>query len=440
MTKLPRVLSLYGLTMVAVGSCIGSGIFLTPSQVASHVGDPILVLGAWSLGGIIALTGALSFAELGAMFPNAGGVYVYLREAYGPLPGFLYGWAYFTVINSGSIAALTIAFAYYVSFLVPLTPEGQIILAIAAVVTITVVNVFRVKVAEYFTSALTGLKLAGIGVVVLIGLFMGTVGIEMEYSGIRSLRTGDGLGAFGLAMVGVFFSYGGWQHASYLSGEAVNPQRTVPRAMVLGALIVTAAYLLINVAYMLLLSVDEIVVSRRVAADAVGAVLPWGGGLVAVLIAVSTFGTALIYTLSAPRIYFAMAEDGVFFAKLAEVHERFKTPVYAVVTQSVWAIAMILFWGTFEKVITYVVFTDWIFFTFTAAIVLVFRRTRPDAERPFRTPLYPLTPLVFIIISGWFVVNTLVRQPEQAGAGLLFLALGYPVYLAFRRFRPKEIK
>ena len=433
MTKLPRVLTLYGLTMVAVGSCIGSGIFLTPSQVASHVMDPVLVLGAWTLGGVVALTGALSFAELGAMFPNAGGVYVYLREAYGPLAGFLYGWAYFTVINSGSIAALTIAFAYYVSFLIPLSETGQIALAIGAVVTITVVNVFRVKVAEYFTNALTGLKLAGIGVVVLIGLFMGTSGIELDYSGAKSLLTNDGLGAFGLAMVGVLFSYGGWQHASYLSGEAVDPQRTIPRAMIFGALIVTAAYLLINVAYMMLLPVAGMAASTRVAADAVGTVLPWGGRLVAVLIAVSTFGTSLIYMLSAPRIYFAMADDGLFFRKLAEVHPEFRTPVYAVVTQSVWAVALILFWGTFEKVITYVTFTDWIFFTATACIVILFRFRRPSVERPYRTFGYPLTPLIFILISGWFVINTLIRQPDQAGAGLAFLALGYPVFLLFRR-------
>lgn len=433
MTELRRVLTLYGLTMVAVGSCIGSGIFLTPSQVASHVMDPTLVLMAWALGGVIALTGALSFAELGAMFPDAGGVYVYLREAYGSFAGFLYGWAYFTVINGGSIAALTIAFAYYASFLVPLSASGQIILAICAVVTITLVNVFRVQVAEYFTNALTGLKLAGIGVVVLIGLFLGTSGMDLNLRVTGSLLTNDGLGAFGLAMVGVLFSYGGWQHASYLSGEAVDPQRTVPRAMIIGALIVTAAYLLINVAYMLLLPVSEMAASTRVAADAVNTVFPWGGKLVAVLIAISTFGTALIYTLSAPRIYFAMAADRVFFAKLAEVHPKFRTPVYAVVAQSVWAIALILFWGTFEKVITYVTFTDWIFFTATACIVILFRSRRPSVERPYRTFGYPVTPLIFIIISAWFVINTLIRQPVQAGAGLAFLALGYPIFWVFRR-------
>jgi APA family basic amino acid/polyamine antiporter len=205
--------------------------------------------------------------------------------------------------------------------------------------------------------------------------------------------------------------------------------------MILGALIVTITYVLINVAYMSLLTVPEMATSIRVAADAVGTVLPWGGALVAVLIAVSTFGTALIYTLSAPRIYYAMAEDGIFFKRLAEVHPTFRTPVYAVLTQSVWAIGAILVWGTFEKVITYVTFTDWIFFTITAFIVILFRKSRAGAKRPYRTFGYPVTPLIFVVISGWFVINTLVQQPLQAGAGLTFLALGYPVFLFFKRIR-----
>ncbi len=437
MPGLRRELTLFGLTMVAVGSCVGSGIFLTPSQVAAHVTDPLLILAAWGLGGVIALTGALSFAELGGMFPRAGGVYVYLKEAYGEFAGFLYGWAYFTVINSGSIAALTIAFAYYVAFLIPMSDTAQIGLAIAAIITITTINIFRVKVAEMFTNTLTLIKLAGIAAVVLIGIGWGVVDLEFSLRPVRAMTTGDGLGAFGLAMVGVLFSYGGWQHASYLSGEAVDPQRTIPRAMILGAIIVTVTYLLVNVAYMSMLPVEDMALSSRVAADAVSAVVPWGGGLVAVLIAVSTFGTALIYTLSAPRIYYAMAEDGLFFRKLAEVHPRFRTPVYAVVTQSVWAIVVILVWGTFEKVITYVTFTDWIFFTATAFSVILFRRSRPDDDRPYRTFGYPVTPLIFVVISAWFVINTLVEQPLLAGAGLGFLGLGFPVYLYFKSKREK---
>jgi APA family basic amino acid/polyamine antiporter len=231
----------------------------------------------------------------------------------------------------------------------------------------------------------------------------------------------------------VFFSYGGWHHASYLSGEARDAHRTVPLAMVLGALAVTLTYLAINVAFLRLLGVEEMAASQSVAADAISTVLPSGATAIAVVIAISTFGTALIYTLSAPRIYFAMAEDGLFFRPLARVHPRFHTPVVAVVIQSLWAIVLILAWGTFEQVITYVTFTDWIFFTAAACLVFVFRRRSPDAERPYRTALYPLTPLIFVVVSALFILNTLIERPVQAAWALGLLASGLPFYLYFKR-------
>jgi len=432
MPTLRRDLTLYGLTMVAIGSCIGSGIFVTPAQIAGHLLSPTPILTVWVLGGLIALTGALTFAELGSMFPEAGGVYVYLKEGYGDFAGFLYGWAYFTVINSGSLAALSIAFAYYISFLIPLGATGQLVLAVGAIVVITVVNVFRVKVAELFTNVFTGLKLLGIAAVILIGLFLGSAGtLTASEAASPGLPEGTALSAFGLALIGVLWSYGGWQHASYLSGEARDAQRTVPRAMILGAMIVTIVYVLTNLSYLFLLPVVEMATSDRVAADAVSRVLPYGGSLIAAIIAISTFGTAMIYMMSAPRIYFAMAGDGVFFAKLAEVHPVYRTPVYAVLAQSVWAVVLLLFWGTFEAVITYVTFTDWIFFTLAAFVVVLFRYTRKEALRPYRTFGYPFTPIVFMTITTLFVLNTLVAKPLESGAGLLLLALGFPVYRYF---------
>jgi APA family basic amino acid/polyamine antiporter len=431
--KLKRDLSLYGLTMIAIGSCIGSGIFLTPSQVASHLPRPGLILLAWALGGVIALTGALTFAELGGMYPKAGGVYVYLKEGYGDLAGFMYGWAYITVINSGAIAALVIAFTYYLSFIFPMGPRGQTLLAVVTIFLLTLVNVFRVKFVEMFTNLFTGLKLVGIAAVILIGLFLGS----SETMALETTKTmdlgGAWLGAFGLAMVGVLWSYGGWQHASYLSGEARDAVRTIPRAMVIGAFVVALVYVLTNLSFMYLMPVAEMASSESIAADAVSKVLPYGGVLIAVIIAISTLGTALIYTLSAPRIYYAMAEDGLFFSKIAEVHPRFRTPVNAVLIQSCWAIVLLLFWGTFENVITYVTFTDWIFFMLTACVVVLFRFKKKDTHRPVRTIGYPLTPLIFIVTTFLFVLNTLIERPVQAGAGLALLSIGLFVYFFFKR-------
>ncbi len=434
--QLRRELSLFGLTMIAVGSCIGSGIFLTPSQVASHLPSPNWILAVWALGGIIALTGALTFAELGGMFPRAGGVYVYLKEAYGDLAGFWYGWAYFIVINSGSLAALSLAFAYYVAFLIPLTAAGQTLTAVGALVVATIINVFRVRMVERFGNTFTVLKLAGVLAIVAIGVALGTA--DMNWGSESAVRGPITAGGFGLALVGVFFSYGGWHHASYLSGEARDAQRTVPRAMVIGALIVTTMYLLINVAFLRLLSVPDMAASLSVGADAVTTVLPFGARLIAVIIAISTFGTVLIYTLSAPRIYFAMAEDGLFFRPFAQVHARYRTPIVSVVFQSLWAIVLIFAWKTFEQVITYVTFTDWIFFTLAACVVIVFRFKRPDAPRTYRTAGYPFVPLVYITISALFIVNTLIERPVQAAWAILLLLSGLPFYFYFKQRRDEE--
>lgn len=431
---LKKEITLYGLTMVAIGSCIGSGIFLTPSQIAGHLPSPLWILLVWTVGGLITLTGALTFAELGAMFPQAGGVYVYLKKAYGPLLGFLYGWGYLLVICSGSIAALSIAFATYLNFLVPLGNTGIRTTAVLAVLGVTAINIVRVKAAEMFSNIFTGIKLLGIAGIVATGLFLGDPA-RMHAEPLLSGSDGNMATLFGLALIGVLWSFGGWQHASYLAGETKKPQQTVPRAMIIGAAVVTAVYLLINLAYMFLLPVEKMAASPSVAADAVQTIFPFGGNLIAVMIAISVIGTAGIYTLSAPRIYYAMARDRVFFKSLAAVHPRFRTPVNAILFQSGWAIVLILFWGTFEDVITYVTFTDWIFFGLTACSIFIFRRREKDLPRPFRTPGYPVTPMIFIGITVFFVINTLIEKPLHAWAGLIFMMIGTAVFYLFKRIK-----
>ena len=435
MTKLNKTLSLYGLTMMVIGACIGSGIFLTPSQIAGHLTTTNLILLVWVVGGVLSLTGALTYAELSGMFPKAGGVYVYLKEAYGPIAGFMFGWAYFTIINTGTIAALAIAFTNYFSFLFPMGEVGETITTIAVIAIVSIINIFRVKLVEWFTNVFTGLKLLGIGAIIVAGFIWGSSEMmnETSTSIVSANNETNTLSAFGLALIGVLWSFSGWHHISYLSGEAKNAKRTIPLAMIIGTLVVTVVYLLTNFSFMYLLPIQEIANSESVAANAISTIISSGGIIIAIMIAISTFGTALINTLVAPRIYYAMADDGIFFKGLAKIHPEYKTPVNAIIAQAFWAIVLVIMWGSFEAVITYVVFIDWIFFIFVAFIVILFRHTRKDLERSYKTIGYPITPAIFIITSFLFVVNTLINNPLYAGAGLVFLGLGLPFYYFFKR-------
>lgn len=435
MSQLQRKINLYGLTMIAVGSCIGAGIFITPYKIVQAVPHQGYVLLVWGLGGLIALTGALTFAELGGLFTKAGGVYVFLKEAYGQFTGFLYGWVILLVVNTGSLAALAITFSEYMTFFVPLGQAGKIFLSIMVVAILTLINAVGVNVSQTVASLFTTLKLVAIAVIVLVGwFFYDPERISLSLSLTENVPPDLSKGLL-LALIGVLWSFGGWHHATYVAGETIKPQRTVPRAMMLGALIVTITYVLVNLAYMMLLPLSEIQGSTRVAGDAVGAVINGGGKLVAIVIAVSVFGTISIYTMSAPRIYYAMAQDGVFFKALAQVHPRFRTPTIAMYIQALWAILLLLFWGTFENLITYVTFMDIAFMALAGFSVILFRRRMPDADRPYRTWGYPVVPLIFVLISVAFLVNTLLEQPKQAIAGLLVLGLGGIVYgvVRFRR-------
>ena len=435
-----RVLTLPGLTLVAVGSCIGAGIFFTPSMIAGYLSSPLLILAAWGLGAVVSLTGALTFAELGSMFTGAGGQYAYLRETYGPVVGFLFGWITFTVVNAAAIASLSIVFARYFAYLFAFGEEWSVggfafssttVIALAAIASVCVVNILRAKLSEIFAGFFTGLKLFGMGAVTVIGLTLGTHGKTLAWTAPNVSLVDPALSplaAFALAFVGVWYSSGGWQHASYLAGEARNPARTVPRAMVAGALIVGAVYILINLAYLSLMPIADIAASQSVAAEAMSRVVPWGGTLIAATIAVSTFGTVGICLFSAPRIFFAMAADGVFFKGLARIHPRFKTPARAILLQAAWAVVLLLFWGTFADIVTYLVFADAVLISITAFAVIRLRKTQPGRPRPYRTLGYPVTPIVFILISAGFGLNLFINRPLHSLASLGLAALGLIVY------------
>jgi APA family basic amino acid/polyamine antiporter len=429
MARLLRQLSGFDLTMIAIGSTIGSGIFLTPSSIAQSIPDARWILLVWTVGGITAVCGALTFAELSALMPGAGGLYVYLERAYGGMWGFLFGWAYLLVVNTGGIAALSVASATYFSYVFSLHRTVVPFIAIGGLAVVTLLNIYGVKAGGMFSDIFTVAKLAAIAGLIAIGFGWGGA---ITHSASPFPFSAEPIT---LAMIGVLWSYGGWQHATFAAAEARDPGRTVPRAMIVGTGAVMLVYICTNIAYLRLLSPAEMASSSGVAAEAVGRVLGTPGGiLIAVAIFVSTFGTTGIFTLTAPRIYFAMAADGRFFPGIATIHPRYSTPAAAIAMQSLWALVLIMYWRTFENLISYVVFTDWIFFGLAGASIFVFRKRVPG-KRTYRTPLYPWVPGLFVAVALWFVIVAMIEKPAHALAGLLFLASGIPVYAYWQRRR-----
>jgi APA family basic amino acid/polyamine antiporter len=441
MSELRRSLTLYSLTMIAIGCTIGSGIFRTPGNVAVQVHLPEYVIALWVLGGVVALAGALTFAEMGGMFPGAGGLYVYLREAYGDVIGFLYGWFILFCSTAGAIAALALVCSEHLCYLYGSGKDSPMELPLAAgiIIFLTIVNLFGVKIGEWIANIFGGAKLVGLALIIGAGWFFANpqAAAVNATSSFANTPPDNLMSAFALGFIGVLWSFGGWQHASYMAGETINPQRTVPRAMILGTIVITLVYVSANIAYMRLLPVEQIANSKTVAADALNTVTPIGGTLMAFLIALSTFGSIGIYAMTSPRMYYAMAKDGVFFAKLAEIHPKWRTPVWAMLIQSGWALFLLFFWGTFNDLIEYVTFLDWIGLMLVGTTIFVFRKKRPDAARSYRTTLYPFTPIVFVGICAWFVCFNIVGSWEKALAGLVVIVAGLVAYWLFFQKRSR---
>ncbi|HEX8793736.1 MAG TPA: amino acid permease [Polyangiaceae bacterium] len=440
MTGFSKRLTLADLVLIGAGGAIGSGIFRSPSQVAAALPSTGWDLAVWGLGGLLTLAGALTFAELGAAMPRAGGQYVWLSEAYGSLVGFLHGWAYFLVVATGAIAALAIVFAEYVGFFVPMGAVATRLVAIGALAVLAIVNVVGVRAAADVGGALTVLKLAALAGIVLLGA-LAVAGVHFGAARAVAPVAGERIDAgaatgIGAAMIGVLWSYGGWQHASFAAGEARRPERDVPLAMILATAIITTTYVLANFAYISLLPRSALMTSPHVASDAVQAAVGHAGGaVVAAAVAASAIGTAGIFTLTTPRVYWAMAERGLFFRGVADLHPVWRTPVRAIVLQTAWAMVLVVAWGTFERVIGYVLFVDWIFFGLTGAAVFVMRRRSRGQPAGYRVPGYPLVPLAFVATSLWFVLSTLRAQPVQAVAGAALLGVGALVHRAWRGAR-----
>ena len=434
MSTLRRTLGLADLVLIVVGTVIGSGIFRVPSSVLQQTGGSVgLSLLVWFAAGLLSLLGALTFAEMGAAKPDAGGLYVFIRDALGPLPAFLYGWTMFLVIASGSAATLAVAFKDYLGAFVALPPIAGKLVAIAMIVVVMLINVRGARQGANVQGVATILKVLAILVMSACLLVFGrgssgTAGLWPAQWNV-SLLTG-----VGLAMISVLWAYEGWQYVTFSAGETKDPQRIFPRGIVAGTALVVAIYVIANIAYVAAIGPEGVMGSQRVAADAVSALFgPAAGKLIAAIILVSMFSAANGLTLTAPRLYYSMARDGVFFSKLAEVSPRFNTPAIAIVASSVWAMVLVALPGSsFEQLLTYVVFVGWIFFALAALAIFAYRRRAPEMHRPFRTPGYPVTPMLFVLSAAAIVINTVVTQPRNVIFAIGLMVLGIPAYYMWR--------
>jgi APA family basic amino acid/polyamine antiporter len=430
--QLRRTLTLRDLIFIVVGTVIGSGIFLTPGTVLRNAGSGGMALSVWVVGGVLSLLGALTFAELGAAKPESGGLYVYLRDAFGPSLAFLFGWTMFLVIGSGSLATLAAAFPRYVSVFVPLSPVWVRITSVLMIVVVTLINIRGTRQSADVQGIATALK-AGVLVVLaalLIALSPGGRTPEPWWPEQFSIATFVGAVT---GMIGVLWAYEGWQYVSFSAGETVDPQRTFGRGIVVGTLMLIGIYVFANVGYFSALGISGVAASDRVASDAASAVLgPWAARFLSFVILISIFSASNGMMLTLPRLFFAMSRDRLFFKRLAEVHPRFGTPAASIVLTAVWAVVLVLS-GSFEQLLTYVVFMSWLWFALAALAIFVFRRKEPQAPRPFRTPGYPVTPAIFILAALVIVGNTVIAQPVQSLVGLGITLLGIPAYLWWRR-------
>jgi len=451
---LVRQLGLFDSVMMMVGIVIGSGIFLTTGIMAQSLPSAALLMLAWLVGGVVTLTGALTFAELGAAMPQAGGQYVYLREAYGHLSGFLFGWILFLVSMGGSIAALGVGFAEYVGYFFPSVSTGRLLLsfdvgilgghfgyglsagqlvAVGVIIALSSFNYIGVVFGKLIQNVFTLVKIGAILAFIVLGLAVGTkVPIDFTVNPTE-LSAGQTLIGFGVAIIAVSWAFDGWHNITYIAGEIERPRRNLPVALVAGTLAITGLYLLMNYVYLLALPVREMTGVVRIAERASGALFGGtGAGAISAAVIVSTFGALNGAIFVAPRVYYAMARDGIFFRKVGEVHPRFGTPAFAILVQAVWA-SILTLTGTYEQLFTYVVFVSLIFWIAATASVFVLRRRFPDLARPYKTSGYPVVPMIFILATSAILVNTLFARPVESVAGLGITVLGVPVYYCWRR-------
>jgi APA family basic amino acid/polyamine antiporter len=449
--SLVRGLSLLDSVLLLAGGIIGSSIFLTAKDIAGPLPHPLLFLLVWALGGVISLCACVAFAELGSMFPDSGGQYVYLREAYGDLPAFLYGWMLFSVANGGTIAALSVASAAYLGRIVPLIAQEHVVfsaagivltrahvVALISIIGVTWINVVGLRWGTILQNLATWAKFAAMAAFVIFGFAIGKgdwhhfAAAPGESLGL-GLSPGQLISAFGVALIAVFWAYDGWVYITWVSGEVKEPRRNVPLAMVLGVIVVGVIYMAMNMTYVYALPLSEVAKHETIAHAAATALFSPAAALwLSALIAVSCFGAMASCTLSGARVYFAMARDGAFFQKMAQVHPQWRTPAFSLIGQGIWG-AILTVSGRYDQLYTYVMFGMVLSYTMTVIGLFILRWKRPDIPRPYRCTGYPWLPAIYVLIGGAWTLNTIVTRPMESLAGTVIVLIGVPGYLYWKR-------
>jgi APA family basic amino acid/polyamine antiporter len=445
-----RAIGLGSAVLLVVGNVIGSGIFLTTGGMAALIPSASLLLLAWVVGGILAITGGLTYAEMGGMFPRSGGVYIFLREAYGSLFAFLYGWASLLVIISGSVAAVAVGFAEYLSYFVPVLSTSNIVLAVstpwgpftvsagqivaaASLAVLGAINYVGVRSGNMVNVVLTVAKVAGLAAIPVMAIVAGTV--QPSFIPVVPSEVARPVASFGIAMIAVLWTYESWYYVTYAAGEIKDPQRNVPRALLIGVAVLMTIYVIVNIGYLHALSIDEMKGVTRIAERAASVLMgPGGASFIAATVMISTFGCNAAGMLGGSRVLFAMARDRAFLPAASRVHPRYRTPHVAVVALTAWSMVLCLS-GTYEQLFTYVMFSSILFSAAAGAALFRLRHTHPNHPRPYVAWGYPVVPLLFVLGSGAFVLNTLLERPTESIAGLGLLVLGVPVYWWYSRRR-----
>jgi len=433
LSDLKRTIRLPHATALVVGTIIGSSVFVQASEVTHHVPYIPAVLLVWAVSGVLTMFGALACAELASAFPKTGGVYVFLRETYSPLAGFLWGWSMFWVMHSGIVAAMAVVFGRYAGVFVPLGDDGIRAVAVSAIVANSGINYVGAKWGSTIQTAITAGKVLAVVLVVMVGVALGSQLPEhFQYGSATAPEGGLKAQEFLLAVVAGLFAFGGWHVVTYTAEETVQPEQTIPRALTIGIVIVTVCYIALNFVYFYILPVDRVMASPRIAAEAATELLGERGALaISGLVMFSVFGAMTGSILAAPRVYFAMAKDGLVFQWFNQLHPQFQSPHRLIVFQAIWA-SVLVWTGSYRQLFSRVIFTEWIFFALMAGGIFILRK-RPSYQPAYRVWGYPWTPAIFVVASAAIVINRIIAEPLDSAAGLGLVALGIPVYYTWAK-------